>query len=320
MGTMTAARYDRFGGPEVLHVVQVPRPEPRSDEVLVRVRATSINGADAAARAGQLRLLTGRRFPQATGVDLAGEVVDLGPDVDDLAVGDRVWGLLGRSRFGSAAEYVSVPAARLGLVPAGMDLTEAVALPAGGTTAITALRDTVRLRSGESLLVRGASGGVGSAAVQLGRAYGAEVTGLARTANHDLVRELGARHTVDHRDVSPAELGRFDVVLDTVGTHLNAYRALLRPGGRMVTVAPHPTNVLATVAVLATSTVHGSRRVRMFSGDPKRPLLDDLATYVADGRLRPQVDTVFPLDDIAAAHRAFADGGVRGKIVVRVGG
>jgi NADPH:quinone reductase-like Zn-dependent oxidoreductase len=299
-------------------VAQVPRPEPKACEALVRVRATSINGADAAARAGRLRIITGRSFPQRVGVDLAGEVVELGPDVDDLAVGDRVWGLLGRSRFGSAARYVSVPADRLGLVPAGMDLIEAVALPAGATTALTALRDKVRLKTGETLLVRGAAGGVGSAAVQLGRAYGAEVTGLARTGNHDLVRELGARHTFDYRDLSPADLGRFDVVLDTVGTRLNAYRALLRPGGRMITVAPHPTNTLATLAVLTTSAVHGPRRVRMFSGNPKRPLLDDLAKYVADGKLRPQVDAVFSLDDIASAHQAFADGGVRGKYVVRV--
>jgi NADPH:quinone reductase-like Zn-dependent oxidoreductase len=318
MRMMKAALFDRFGGPEVLYVGQVPRPEPKAGEALVRVRATSINGADAAARAGRLRIVTGRRFPQGIGMDLAGEVVELGPNVDDLAVGHRVWGLLGRSRFGSAAEYVSVPADRLGLVPEGVDLLEAVALPTGGTTVITALRDKVRLQAGESLLVRGAAGGVGSAAVQLGRACGAEVTGLARTANHDLVSELGARRTVDHRDLSPDALGRFDVVMDTVGTQLKAYRALLRPGGRMITVAPHPTSALITLAVLATSAVYGPRRVRMFSGNPERPLLDDLATYVAEGKLRPQVDTVFPLDDIASAHQAFADGGVRGKLVVRV--
>ncbi|GAA1231204.1 zinc-binding dehydrogenase [Pseudonocardia alaniniphila] len=109
------------------------------------------------------------------------------------------------------------------------------------------------------------------------------------------------------------------MVLDTVGTQLNAYRALLLSGGRMITVAPHPTDTLATLAVRTTSAVHGPRRVPMFSGNPKRPLLDDLATYVVDGKLRPRVDAVFSLDDVASAHQAFADGVVRGKYVVRVG-
>ena len=317
MQKMRAALYDAFGGPEVLYVGEVPRPEPKAREALVRVLAISINGADAAARAGRLQIVTGRRFPQGTGLDLVGEVVELGPETHHVALGDRVWGTLDRATFGSAAEYVAVPTDRLGPVPEDLDPVESAALPTA-TTAITALRDKVRLQAGESLLVRGAAGGVGHAAVQLGHAYGAEVTGLARAANHDLVRELGAHHTVDHRDVTPADLGRFDVVMDTVGTDLNAFRALLSPGGRMVTIAVHPTNPVVTLAVLATSTVHGHRRVRMFSGNPKRPLLNDLAEHVTDGALSPRVDTVFTLDDIGSAHRAFADGGVRGKLVVRM--
>ncbi|CAL9457748.1 2-haloacrylate reductase [Streptomyces sp. enrichment culture] len=317
---MKAVLYDRFGGPEVLYVGQLPRPEPAPGEVLVRVRAFSVNGGELLARSGRTRLITGSKFPQRTGIDFAGEIAALGTGTSEYAVGDRVWGTAGRSPKGTAAEYVAVPADRIGRVPGGLDLVEAAALPGVGTTAVTALRDKAALRPGERLLVRGAAGGVGSVAVQLGRARGAEVTGLARAANLDFVRELGALEAVDHRTVRPADLGRFDVVLDTVGTELPTYRALLRPGGRMVTITVDPARVATALGYLAASAVlHGRGRVRVFSGNPKRALLDDVARHVTDGALRPVVDTVFPLEETSAAHRALEAGGVRGKFVVRVG-
>ncbi|MEU0459627.1 alcohol dehydrogenase catalytic domain-containing protein, partial [Streptomyces sp. NPDC006129] len=178
--TMRAVLFDRFGGPEVLYVGRVQRPRPAPGEVLVRVRAFSVNGGDLAARSGRARLLTGRSFPQRIGLDFTGEVAALGTGATGVAVGDRVWGVVGRvSGFGSAAEYLTIRPERLGRIPDGLDLVSAAALPVA-TTAMTALRDKAALRPGERLLVRGAAGGVGNAAVQLGQADGAEVTALAR--------------------------------------------------------------------------------------------------------------------------------------------
>ncbi|MFJ8863756.1 NADP-dependent oxidoreductase [Streptomyces sp. NPDC102451] len=312
--TMKAALYDSFGGPEVLYIGTVPVPEPKADEVLVQVRALSVNGGETAARSGKYAELFGDNFPQRIGLDLVGVAVKLGDDVTDLAVGDRVWGVLGAaSGFGSAAEFVAVPAERLGIVPESLGMVEAASLPMG-TTAITALVEKAELIPGESLLVRGASGGVGNIAVQLGSAHGAEVTALTGEDTLDFVRELGAHHAYDFRTVKLEELGTFDVILDTVGSDVPAFRALLKPGGRMVAIAPDP-----ATGALADTEADGNGRLITFMGDPKRAVHDVMAMAVAGDAVRPTVDTVFPLEDIAAAHQAFSEGRGKGKYVISIG-
>nr|WP_245789579.1 NAD(P)-dependent alcohol dehydrogenase [Streptosporangium canum] len=318
---MRAALFDRYGPPEVLYVGTVRKPVPGPGEVLVRVHAASVNGGELHGRAGKLRPVTGlmqRGFPKRMGLDFTGEVVALGPDPAEAGprVGDRVWGVLDRT-FGSVAEYLAVRPRHLSLVPAGLDLVEASALPVG-TTAITALRDKAKLQPGERLLVRGGSGGVGVVAVQLGRALGAHVTALAGARNLDLVRDLGAHEAYDYATTRPADLPRFDVVMDTVGTEHPAYRRLLTPSGRMVAIAFDINRVAASLSYVAASTVYGRRRVRFFSGRPTHRLLADLTRYVEAGAIRPVVDTVFPLEEIAKAHRALEAGGVGGKIIVRI--
>ncbi|MGX6447624.1 NAD(P)-dependent alcohol dehydrogenase [Patulibacter sp. S7RM1-6] len=315
---MAAVRFHRYGPPEVLVVDRVPRPGAGIGQVLVRVAASSVNGADLSLRAGKLQLLTGRRFPKRTGIDFTGEVVAVGEGITNVAVGERVWGVTPRSRTESLAEYVAVAAGRVAPAPTTVDLVEAAALPGVGTTAITALRDVARLRDGERLLVRGAGGGVGMPAVQLGHAMGVHVTGLAGARNLDLVREQGADVALDYRTTAPEDLGRFDVVLDTVGSDLTTFRRLLAPTGRMVAIAPDVDALGRSLATILVSTVHGRRRIRFFSGNPDRSLLADLTARVDAGQMRPVIDTVHPLADVAQAHRAMEAGGSRGKHVVRV--
>ncbi|MFD5873505.1 NAD(P)-dependent alcohol dehydrogenase [Streptomyces sp. NPDC060322] len=316
MNDMRAALYDRYGPPEVLYVGRVPVPALQQGQVLVRVHAASVNGGELYGRAGRVRLVTGRKFPLRTGLDFAGEVAEVDPAITGLKPGDRVWGVLPRT-FGSAAEYVAVRPRNLSYAPENIGLVEAASLPVG-TTALTALKAKARIEAGERLLVRGASGGVGSIAVQLGKALGAHVTALAGTKNLDFVRELGADEAHSYTTTGPSDLGRFDVVLDTVGTEHRAFRKLLAPGGRMVSISFDIDHIAASLGYLLASTVHGRGRVRFFSGNPQHDLLAELTRYVETGAIRPVVDTVHPLADIATAHRALEAGGVRGKHVIQV--
>ncbi|MFI5839001.1 zinc-binding alcohol dehydrogenase family protein [Catenuloplanes sp. NPDC051500] len=313
---MQAAQMFSFGAPDVLRVTEVGRPSPGPGEVLVAVGASSVNGHDTLIRAGALTIASGRRFPIGTGLDFAGVVAETGPGVD-LRAGLPVWGLVhprGRHAVAGAAEYVVVPANRVGALPGGLSMVDAAALVVPGITALAALGPATRLARGESVLVRGAAGGVGTAVTQLARAMGGTVTALARSSQREFLTGLGAARVLDYHEVTPAELDAFDVIVDTVGTELGAYRRRLAKGGRMVTVALSG----PAIAAIAASAVYGPRRIRAFSANPLTPELDELARYVAAGSVRPVVDQVFPLADIAAAHHAFARRGVQGRQVVTV--
>ncbi|MGX7760515.1 NAD(P)-dependent alcohol dehydrogenase [Streptomyces angustmyceticus] len=314
---MKAAQITRYGAPTTLQINDVDRPVPSAGEVLISVEASSVNGLDTIVRSGGLRVVTGFRFPIGVGLDFAGVVAATGADVSAYQVGDRVWGTvqpLKRYPAAGAAEYVVVPAGRVGPAPAGLTPVESASLVVAGTTALLALRDTLRLAGGERVLVRGAAGGVGTAAVQLAHAMGAHVTALSRERHAAALRELGADEVFDYGSTAPEEAGPFDVILDTVGSDLNAFRRRLTGRGRMATIALSA----SSVAAIAASSVHGARRIRTLSANPDTALLRDLADYVASGGLRPVVDSVYPLTDIAAAHQAFERGGVVGKQVVAV--
>jgi NADPH:quinone reductase-like Zn-dependent oxidoreductase len=316
---MKAAQITRFGGPDVLRINDVDRPAPGTGEVLVSVEASSVNGHDVLVRAGGLKMVSGRRFPIGTGLDFAGVIAATGVGVQDHGAGERVWGTVHPRRrhvIGAAAEYVVVRSDRIALAPAGISSLDAASLVVTGATALVAVRGTLRLAGGERVLVRGAAGGVGTAAVQLAHAMGGHVTALARDRHAQALADLGADQILDYHDTAPEQAEPFDVIIDTVGSGLERYRRRLTRNGRMVTVGLSG----AALAAVALSAVHGSRRIRTFSANPDTALLRDLAGYVTSGTLRPVVHSAYPLADITAAHRAYEQGGVLGKHVIAVSG
>jgi NADPH:quinone reductase-like Zn-dependent oxidoreductase len=313
-------QFDRYGGPETLKIGWRPRPVAGPGEILVRVHATALNPKDAMIRSGALRLQSGRTFPRGTGFDVAGEVAATGPGVADLEPGGRVWGFLDGTMGGAAADYVVIPRSCVARMPARLGWTEGAALPLVATAALQALRNVARLAAGERVLIRGASGGVGSAAIQIARSMGAEVTAVTRAGGLAHCSRLGADEVVDRPSVDPATLGRrFDVYLDCVGgSSLRAYTRLLVPGGRWVTVAPSVpifalTPVSPFIARFLRAPGFGFVVVRPSSAD-----LEELGRLVGQGKLHMPVQTVYPLEDIRRAHQDLAHGGGLGKRVVVV--
>lgn len=313
---MRAVQYDRFGSPEVLRVNDVPTPRPGPGEVLVEVHAASVEAGELAFRAGKLRAISRGPFPRNLGTDFAGHVAALGSGVHAWTVGEQVWGMMRHLTFGALAEYVAVPEQRLARAPKNLSLVDAAALPVSGTTVRKALLESAALSSGERLLVRGATGGVGSIAVQLGKALGAHVTALAGARNLDWVTELGADAALDYRTTRPQDLGHFDVIVDVVGTDIGAYQARLTRGGRMVALAFDPDRPLASMASMGLRAALSPRRMKLFSNNPSAERLAELTAAAEAGIIRPVIDTVYPLTGIAAAHERLEAGGVRGKLVL----
>ena len=314
---MKATQIFAYGAPDVLAVTDVERPEPGPGQVLVAVAASSVNGHDALVRSGAMKIVSGRRFPIGLGLDFAGVVAATGPGVDGVRIGEPVWGTVHpreKHPVAGAAEYVAVAADRVAPVPAGLSAVQAAALVVPGITALAALRGATHLNAGESVLVRGAAGGVGTAVVQLAHAFGARVTALARARHAAALTDLGAERVLDYHDTAPDEIGPFDVIVDTVGTDLAHYRRRLTAGGRMVTVGLSG----PAIAAIAASTVFGSRRIRTFSANPRTAQLAELAEHVASGAIVAVIDGVYPLADIASAHGAFDKGGALGRQVVAI--
>ncbi|MEZ5114662.1 MAG: NAD(P)-dependent alcohol dehydrogenase [Candidatus Nanopelagicales bacterium] len=315
---MRAIVRDRFGGPEVLRLAELPRPVPAQGQVLVRVHAASVNPADRFFLAGTpwvTRPMSGILRPRhrVLGRDVAGEVAELGPGVTTWQVGDAVYG---EADFGSLAEYVLMPADRLAAAPTRAGFVESAAVPLAGVTALQGLRDAGRLTAGGQLLVNGAAGGVGTFAVQIGSALGAEVTGVVRSDAVDLMTSLGADHVVDYtREDFTAGSTRYDVILDLAGSQpVRACRRVLSPTGRYVASTGRMSRV---VAAAASSVLHRSQ-VTVFLARSTAADLATLATMIDEGTVTPVIDRVLPLDDAPKALQHLIDGHARGKTVVQV--
>lgn len=313
---MRAIRVHEHGGPDVLTVERVPRPEPEPDELLVRVRAAGVNPIDWMVREGYTDEALDPSLPYVPGWDLSGTVVATGDEVAAFDPGDAVFGMVRMPEPGATyAEYAAVPAADVTLKPSSLDHVEAAALPMVGLTAQRALFDVGDVTSGEQVLVHAAVGGVGHVAVQLATDAGAHVVGTASDQNADFLRSLGVDEVVDYRQRRfEAVVDDVDVVLDAVGGETLARSGdVLADGGRLVTLPEPPSSDVAErVRAERDASVH------WFSVEPDATALTTLRDSVDENRLRPSVSGVYLLSEAAAAHRESRDGHVRGKLVLEV--
>jgi NADPH:quinone reductase-like Zn-dependent oxidoreductase len=322
--TMKAIVRDTYGSPDVLELREIEKPELTDDGVLVRVRAASVNRGDWYALTGLYvgRPQMGLRKPKSRliGGDFAGTVEAVGSDVTEFRPGDEVFG----GRTGAFAEYVCARARSVALKPAHLTFEEAAAVPVAALTALQGLRDRGHIQPGQKVLINGASGGVGTFAVQIAKALGAEVTAVCSTRNVDLVRSIGADHVVDYtrEDFARSEQ-RYDLMFDNAGSRSwSACKRVLNPHATVVLVGGQMGNrllgPLGHVVKMRLAALGSSRNVVFFVAKFNKPDMEVLRELLEEGKMTPVIDRRYELSGIADALRYMGDGHAQGKIVITV--
>jgi NADPH:quinone reductase-like Zn-dependent oxidoreductase len=314
---MKAFIYEKYGPPETLRMAEVDQPSPAAGEVLVKVLAASVNAADWHVLRGKplfSRATLGLLRPKhkILGVDIAGQVEAVGSGVSQFTPGDQVYANLLDHGYGGFADYVSVPVGVMAVKPASLSFEEAAAVPMAAVTALQGLRHHGDIRPGQQVLINGATGGVGSFAVQLAKAYGAEVTGVTSTPNLELVRSLGADHVVDYTTGDVAAGGRgYDLILDTVGNRSPAeLRRALAEGGKAAVTG------FTSVRRLLAVSLRGGKDVAQVQAHVAAEDLELLSELIAAGKVRPQIDRRYRFADLPAAIAYLEQGHARAKVVV----
>ena len=325
---MKAIVQDRYGPPDVLELRDVGKPEVDADSVLVRVHATSVNPADWHFMRGDpylMRLQAGLRRPKdaVLGCDLAGQVDAVGEDVTTFRPGDQVFGCTFMRGFGAFAEWVRVSQDLLAAKPANVSFEEAAAVPIAALTALQGLRDHGRIERGSKVLIIGASGGVGTFAVQLAKLLGAAVTGVCSTRNVDMVRSLGADHVVDYtREDFTGRPSRYDLIFQLAGTHspLDCRRVLSSQGTLLLSSGESNRRLIGPIGRVVKARLLApfvSQSMASFTVKPNGEDLRFLAERIEAGDLTPVIDRSYPLADVPSAIGYLKEGS-RGKIVISI--
>jgi NADPH:quinone reductase-like Zn-dependent oxidoreductase len=313
---MKAFMWDMYGPPESLRMADVEKPAPDDDEVLVKVLAISVNPADWHSMRGKplfsratLGLLRPRH--KILGVDIAGQVEAVGGGVTRFKPGDEVYANLLDHGYGGFAEYVSVRVGVVSLKPANLSFEEAAAVPMAAVTALQGLRHHGEIQPLQKILINGASGGVGTFAVQIAKSYGPEVTGVTSTRNIELVRSLGADHVVDYTTTDFASSGRYDLILDTIGNRsVGDLRRALAEGGKAAVTG------FTSMAKMMGVSLRGAKDITMVSAHVTTEDLEVLSELIEGGKVRPLIDRRYPFAEIPAAIAYLEQGRARGKVVV----
>lgn len=312
---MKAAIIKRYGSADAFRIQDMPRPTPAEDEVLVRVRASSVNPVDWKIRQGGLKFLTGKNFPKILGSDFSGEIVEAGDKTDGYKPGQLVYGMNNAVKGGAYAEYLAVKINKLAPKPTNLSHVEAAAIPMAALTALQALKKG-GIRAGQKVLVNGASGGVGSFAVQIARNYHASVDGVCSGRHVELVQKIGADRVINYEKESVLpDTPTYDLILDAHGSlSFSNARKALREGGQLVSTLPSVEKVFWLFA----SKFTGNKGIHIISVKPNPTDLSELRTLIDEGMIKPVIDSVYPLEDIDEAHRKSEEGHAGGKIVVSV--
>jgi NADPH:quinone reductase-like Zn-dependent oxidoreductase len=320
---MKAAVYREYGGPDVLQLRDVARPVAGDGEVLVRVRASSVNSWEwDLVRGAPLVRLEGWRRPRhlILGADIAGKVESVGPSVTQFEPGDDVFGDISSAGWGGYAEFVSVRADVLAPKPPNLTYEEAAAVPQAGVLALQGLRDRGRVRTGHRVLVNGAGGGAGTFAVQIAKSFGAEVTGVDRAPKLDALRTIGADDVIDFMATDYTRIGkRYDMILDVVADRsVFAYRRALAPDGRFVAVGGSIPAMIGIGGLGGLMSLAGEKKTGLLFHRPRAIDLVALTELIEGGEVVPVIDRSYPLSEVADAFRYFAQGGVIGKVVITI--
>ena len=314
---MKAIVYTKYGPPDVLHLEEVERPTPKDNEILIKVHAASINSYDWRHLRPDpffLRFMGGGLLKpkhRILGADMAGHVEAIGPNVKGFKPGDDV---VGDGGYGGYAEYACVDENKFVPKPADLTFEDAAAMPMAALTALQGLRDKGRIQAGQKVLVNGASGGVGTFAVQIAKSYGTEVTGVCRTAKMDLVRSIGADHVIDYtqEDVTK-RTERYDLIFDVAAFRsILAYKRILSAGGIYVLAGGSMARIFQSMAISMT----GAKNIRFIPAKVKQEDLLVILELMKAGKVRSIVDKRFPLSETPAAFRYFEEGRTRGKVVI----
>ena len=316
---MKAIVYTKFGPPEVLQLQEVAKPTPKADEVLIKIFATTVVKEDPDMRSSPgVNGLLKPRHP-ILGQELAGQVEAVGKNVTRFQPGDQVFGI---GFFGAYAEYICMPEnGALAIKPANISYEDAASIPNGALTALPFLRDQGKIHSGQSVLIYGASGSVGAAALQLAKYYGAQVTGVCSTANLEWVKSLGADHVIDYTRENFTENSQtYNIIFDTVGKRsFSECKGSLTDEGIFLTTVPTPAIMLQTL-----STARSGKKVKFLAAGlkPVREKIKDLVfltQLIEGGKLKAVIDKVYPLEQMAEAHRYVDQGHKKGNVVIAVG-
>jgi NADPH:quinone reductase-like Zn-dependent oxidoreductase len=309
--TMKAIVVREYGGPEVLKYEDAPRPDPKENEVLIRVKAASVNPVDVAIRKGYLKEFTGNKFPLILGMDASGVVEKVGANVHKFKLGDPVIAFFTLAGQGGYAQFVVAIENEVAPKPSAITFEQAAAVPAAGSTAWTALVETGNLKAGQTVLIHGGSGGVGHFAIQIAKAHGAKVIATASSANQDFLKQLGADVAIDYTKQKFEDVAKdVDLVLDAVGDDtLKRSYGVVRKGGMIVSIVDDvDRNELAARGIRGTA----------IRTEPNEKTLEELARLIDAKKVAPVVSQVLQLSEVGKAHQQIATRHTRGKIVLKV--